>query len=63
VTRRLDLHRLRSAFGSDLSSVTSMTMLATVRLANRFDRRFNRVVHIDGDSPRLVERLIYKISQ
>jgi hypothetical protein len=30
VARRLDLHRLRSAFGSDLSSVTSTTMLATV---------------------------------
>jgi hypothetical protein len=30
VTRRLDLHRLPSAFGSDLSSVTSTTMLATV---------------------------------
>ena len=30
VARRLDLHRLRSAFGSDLSSATSTTMLATV---------------------------------
>ena len=30
VAGRLDLHRLRSAFGSDLSSVTSTTMLATV---------------------------------
>jgi hypothetical protein len=63
VTRRLDLHRLRSAFGSDLSSVTSLTMLATIRLAIGSIAASTASCNIDGDSPRLVEQLICKISQ